>query len=373
MSELHMFSNPVPNILIVDDEASMRNVMAKSVAAVARQVTTASSAQEAIELLKASDYDLIVCDLMMAGCNGMELLSMARKAVWDVAFIMISGMATLDSVIGALRLQASDFLTKPFTVAQLRDSVVRCYGQLQTQREARAYRSLLESSLHERTRDLEDALRAVQSNYGATLEALVAALDSREHETFNHSFRVRAYTSHLAKAVGYPSAFLEQLEQAALLHDIGKIAVRDSILLKPARLTPEEWLEMKLHPETGQKILERVAFLAPAATLVRHHHERYDGTGYPDGLAGEDIPLGARIFAFADTLDAMTSDRPYRKAPGFAAAREEIQRCAGTQFDPDIAQRFLQISDTRWAELREAAEYAPHKRSDLSLADPVIT
>jgi putative nucleotidyltransferase with HDIG domain len=272
---------------------------------------------------------------------------------------MISGSASPDTVIAALRLQASDFLIKPFTVAQLCDSVVRSYGQLLAQREAREYHGMLESSLQRRTRDLENALRMVESNYGATLEALVAALDAREHETFNHSFRVRAYASHLARMVGYPPAFLAQFEQGALLHDIGKIAVSDSILLKPAKLTPEEWVEMKKHPVMGERILNHVPFLAPAAVIVRHHHERYDGGGYPDGLSGEEIPLGARIFAFADTLDAMTSDRPYRVAPGFAAARKEIERCKGGQFDPNITDIFLRVPEQQRRELRQTAEANP--------------
>ena len=267
-----------------------------------------------------------------------DRLATARKALWDVGFILISGAASLDNVIAALRLQASDFLIKPFTVNQLRESVVRSYGQLLAQREARAYHGMLESSLQRRTRDLEEALRTVESNYGTTLEALVAALDAREHEIYNHSFRVRAYTTHLARAVGYPPAFFSQLEHGALLHDIGKIAVSDSILLKPAKLTPE----------------------------------RYDGGGYPDGLAGEQIPLGARIFAFADTLDAMTSDRPYRKAPGFEAARQEIERCKGSQFDPNIADVFLRVPTEQWQHLRHMVEAMPASPVGTLEIDPIL-
>lgn len=366
-----MFSKPVPKILIVDDEASVRDFLARAVTAVARQVTTASDAYEALDLLEGQDYDLIICDMAMAGCTGMELLATARRAFWDVGFIMISGSASPDTVISALRLQASDFLVKPFTVNQLRDSVVCSYGQLLAQREARAYHGMLETSLARRTRDLENALRMVESNYDATLEALVAALDAREHETFNHSFRVRAYASHLARIVGYPPAFFAQLEQGALLHDIGKIAVSDAILLKPGKLTLEEWVEMKKHPVMGENILNHVPFLAPAAVIVRHHHERYDGGGYPDGLAGEQIPLGARIFAFADTLDAMTSDRPYRQAPGFAAAQKEIERCKGSQFDPNIADIFLRVQVEQWLELRRAAEGTPASLFASPVEDPV--
>jgi putative nucleotidyltransferase with HDIG domain len=184
---------------------------------------------------------------------------------------------------------------------------------------------------------------------------LVAALDAREHETFEHSLRVRAYTRYLARQAGYPPALMPSLEQAALLHDIGKIAVSDAILLKPSKLTTEEWVDMRKHPTAGDEILRRVPFLRPASAIVRHHHERFDGTGYPDGLKGAQIPLGARLFAVADTLDAMTSDRLYRRAPGWDAARNEIRLQSGKQFDPQIAELFLKVSPTVWMQVREEA------------------
>jgi HD-GYP domain-containing protein (c-di-GMP phosphodiesterase class II) len=152
---------------------------------------------------------------------------------------------------------------------------------------------------------------------------------------------------------------LPSLEQGALLHDIGKIAVADAILLKPAKLTPEEWVEMRKHPTAGDEMLKRVPFLRPASAIVRHHHERFDGTGYPDGLKGAEIPLGARLFAMADTLDAMTSDRSYRRGPGVEAARTEIQRHSGKQFDPHIVELFLKVPSATWMQLRaETGKYS---------------
>ena len=174
--------------------------------------------------------------------------------------------------------------------------MARAFERLVVARQARAYKGSLETSIQRRTRELEVALSELESNYQMTLEALVAALDSREHETFSHSLRVRAYTRYLARRAGYPPALLPSLEQGALLHDIGKIAVADAILLKPAKLTAEEWVEMRKHPLAGDEILKRVPFLRPASAIVRHHHERFDGTGYPDGLKGAEIPLGARLF-----------------------------------------------------------------------------
>ncbi len=229
------------------------------------------------------------------------------------------------------------------------------YERLVASRNAQAYKGSLENSIQRRTRELELALSELECNYQMTLEALVASLDSREHETYSHSLRVRAYTRYLARRIGYPPALLPALEQGALLHDIGKISVADAILLKPAKLTAEEWTEMRKHPVVGEEILKRVPFLGPASAIVRHHHERFDGSGYPDGLKGAGIPLGARIFTVADTLDAMTSDRSYRKGPGFEAAQSEVAKGSGSQFDPHIAALFLKIPSSTWIKVRDDA------------------
>jgi putative nucleotidyltransferase with HDIG domain len=197
---------------------------------------------------------------------------------------------------------------------------------------------------------------AALSNFEATcleaMEALVTALDARDHETFGHSHRVRAYTRHLAQMAGYPAELLPWLERGAFLHDIGKFAVSDAILRKPAKLTPEEWVEMRKHPEAGHGILRSFPFLRPACDIVRHHHEHFDGTGYPGGLKGAQIPLGARLIALADALDAMTSDRPYRKARGFEAARNEILQMSAKQFDPQLVEVFRQIPIATWMQVR---------------------
>ena len=196
------------------------------------------------------------------------------------------------------------------------------------------------------------ALGNLESTCLEAMEALVTALDARDHETFGHSHRVRAYTRYLAQMAGYPAELLPWLERGAFLHDIGKFAVSDAILRKPAKLTPEEWVEMRKHPEAGHGILRSFPFLRPACDIVRHHHERFDGTGYPGGLKGAQIPLGARLFALADALDAMTSDRPYRKAPGFEAARNEILQMSAKQFDPQFVEVFRQIPLATWMQVR---------------------
>jgi putative nucleotidyltransferase with HDIG domain len=350
-----MINRLLPKVLVVDDDPAVRMFFREALKPVTAHVAEAADAAFALESIESGDFDIIVCDVWMPGASGLDLLSMAQQTRWDVGFILVTGEMQVETVIMALRMQASDFLLKPLMVEEVTLSVTRAFERLVAARQARAYKGSLENSIQRRTHELEVALSELESNYQMTLEALVAALDSREHETYSHSLRVRAYTRHLARRAGFPPALLPSLEQGALLHDIGKIAVADAILLKPAKLTPEEWVEMRKHPTAGDEILKRVPFLRPASAIVRHHHERFDGTGYPDGLKGAEIPLGARLFTVADTLDAMTTDRTYRKAPGSEAARAEILRWSGKQFDPHIVELFLKIPPAIWMQVRDEA------------------
>lgn len=351
----HMLTPLLPKILVVDDDPAVRMFLREALKTIAARVAEADNAAFALESVENGDFDIVVCDVWMPGASGLELLSMAQQTRWDVGFILVTGEIQAETVITALRMQAFDFLLKPLTVEEVTRSVARAFERLVIAREARDYKGSLEISIQRRTHELEVALSELESNYQMTLEALVAALDSREHETFSHSLRVRAYTRYLARRAGFPPALLPSLEQGALLHDIGKISVADAILLKPDKLTAEEWVEMRKHPLVGDEILKRIPFLRPASAVVRHHHERFDGTGYPDGLKGSEIPLGARLFCVADTLDAMTSDRSYRKGPGFEAARKEIVRCSGKQFDPHIVELFLKIPSATLIQVRDEA------------------
>jgi putative nucleotidyltransferase with HDIG domain len=351
-----MFANLKPRILIIDDEPLMRSSLTAALDGVAACVDTADCVEEGLNALHRQKYDIVLADMYLPGASGLELLAMSKSAHWDHALILITGRPELDQVISALRLGVYDFLIKPICVRDLTESIERNFHRLLSRRESHNYRRSLENSLQLRMHALQNALQSLESNYHCTLDSLVAALDAREHETCAHSFRVKAYTLHLARLIGYPPALLPQLEQAALLHDIGKIGISDTILLKNGRLTDTEFTTMREHAALGQQILSRITFLRPAANIVRSHHERFDGSGYPDRLIGDDIPLGARVFAFADTLDAMTSDRCYRSAPGYEAARAEIRRCAGTQFDPRIVAVFDQVKEVTWAQIREQVE-----------------
>lgn len=206
-------------------------------------------------------------------------------------------------------------------------------------------------------RALEAALVERERTYDTTLQALANALDVRDSETGGHSERVLHYMELITREIGIGGDDAAFLRRGALLHDIGKIGVPDHILRKPAALSEAEWATMRKHPEFGARIIADIPFLQDVAKIVRHHHERWDGKGYPDGLAGEDIPLGARIFAVADSFDAMTSDRPYRRGMTVAAACAEIARCRGTQFDPSVADAFLRIQQDR---LANVVVEAPH-------------
>jgi HD-GYP domain-containing protein (c-di-GMP phosphodiesterase class II) len=219
-------------------------------------------------------------------------------------------------------------------------------------RELGRHRVQLEETVAQRTKQLQCALKRVELTYDETLEALGAALDLRDNETAGHSRRVTRYCLEIAKVLGCEKDELKHLERGSYLHDIGKIGIPDAILLKPGRLDPVEREVMDSHVRIGYDIVSRVTFLARPSEIVLTHQERFDGTGYPQGLIGKEIPLGARIFSVADTLDAITSDRPYRRALPFSEARNEIVRCSGVQFDPDVVQAFLSIPEETWKRIR---------------------
>jgi response regulator RpfG family c-di-GMP phosphodiesterase len=250
---------------------------------------------------------------------------------------------------------ADDYLLKPFDVDLVTASLARALQHKQLEREVQDYRRNLERMVAERTQQLQSAMFQLQQSYDATLEALGAAIDLRDGPTGGHSRRVLCYSLKLAEKLGLSSQQYKTLAMGAWLHDIGKLAIPDRILLKPAALTDDEFKTMQHHSQIGYDLVKGIPFLAEAAEVVRAHHERFDGGGYPAGLRGQQIPLCARIFALADTLDAITSDRPYRTAACFRRAREVITAASGTQFDPQIVNAFQSISDDLWEHLRGQA------------------
>jgi response regulator RpfG family c-di-GMP phosphodiesterase len=355
--------HPGEKVLIVDDEDNIRSVLLKHFEEEGSEAIASPSALDALNQMKNQSFSLIISDVMMPGMSGIEFLRLAKKQSPETAFIIITGLMDINTAVNSLRLGAFDFLTKPFELTALRRAVDRALDRRRLLVENRFYREELERQVRDRTFELNEALYDVEESYKITLEALVTALDAREHETRAHSQRVREYTLTLAQNLSLKHDDLIQVGRGALLHDVGKIGVQDSILLKPGKLNEEEWVEMRKHPQIGYNILQSIEFLSPAAEIVLCHQERWDGKGYPNGLAGLDIPLGARIFAVVDTLDAMTSDRPYRKAMSFDVALEEIRACSGTQFDPRVVSAFQSMPIESWIAIHDSVNKL-HKTQD---------
>lgn len=354
-------------ILIVDDELNIRSLLAQELSDDYTECVVTHSPFEALNKIRNEGFSILISDIMMPGMSGMELLRLVRKHDPEMGVIMITGIGDVKTAVDSLRMGAFDFIAKPFDLPTIQRAV---HGASERRRliiENRFYRRELEKNIRERTTELNGALKEIEESYTITLEALVSALDAREHETHAHSQRVREFALAIARHLGFEGDELTHVGRGALLHDVGKIGIPDSILLKPGKLTHEEWVEMKRHPQTGYEILQNIKFLSPAAEIVLCHQERWDGKGYPNSLRERDIPLGARIFAVVDTLDAMTSDRPYREALSFEVAQAEIRRCSGSQFDPQIVDCFFSIPHQVWFDIVDALTQACQRgeRCDL--------
>jgi putative nucleotidyltransferase with HDIG domain len=354
---------PNDRILVVDDEETIREIVSSMLGGAHFQTRQAASGVEALAILESGDeFDLVLSDLMMAEMDGMGLLERAKERYPDMPIVMVTAVHDIQVALQALRHGAYDYVLKPFEREQLLHTVRRALENRRLKRENDAYRTNLESLVAARTQQWRTALSDVKKSYDMTLEALGDALDLKDAETEHHSRRVTAFTIAIAKKMDLPKEEIEVIARGAFLHDIGKMAIPDDILHKPGKLTDEEMAVMKEHCYLGYKIISRIPFLAEAAEIVYAHQERYDGTGYPRGLKGEEIPLGARIFAVADTLDAMRSKRDYRDAQTIQAAREEIERWSGKQFDPKIVKVFLEMPGNIWEDLRKDINENPNER-----------
>ncbi len=343
-------------ILIVDDEAEITEILSDLLSS-EHDCQTANSAEGALERLAKGDFQLVVSDITMPGMSGLEMLPLVKKVSPNTVVVMISGMQTVESAIGALRLGAFDYLMKPFDLRQVEAVVKRALEYYELILAKQRYENHLEELVEQRTGELDRALNSLEEAYRSTLRALTAALETRDSETHGHSERVVTYSLRLGREYGLNSEMMKALEFGSLLHDIGKIGVPDSILRKPAKLTDEEWVRMREHPMHGQQILRGIEFLEGAAKVVAQHHEKWDGTGYPLGLREEDIDVCARIFAVADAFDAMTSDRVYRRGRSYQEAAQELDDWSAKQFDPKVVEAFHRVPQEDWAEL--------HRRSLL--------
>ena len=330
-------------VLIVEDDPQVRGALREVFVADGYQCRLAKNGREGLEAFERERPPLTLTDIKMPVMDGLDFLKRARAVDADAAIIVITGVGDMKTAIESLKCGAYDFITQPDNVEEVLIAAERALERRQLITERREYQVMLERRVAEATRDLAAALAELEDTYRATLEALGSALDTRDVGTHAHSRRVVGYSLSIAHAFGVDETQMRDIEHGVLLHDIGKIGIPDGILLKPGRLGVEEWKIMRTHPELGRRLVERIPFLRGAVPIVYHHHERWDGTGYPSGLKGEMIPLGARIFAVADAFDAMTCDRPYSVAISFEAARVEIERCAGAHFDPAVVQAFLAV------------------------------
>lgn len=370
MTEATASSNAeVPSVVLVDDDASVRDVISVLLQEEGYPSSCFEDADRALEHLEKNEVHLVISDMKMPGHDGLWLLDQIRRRHPDTAVILLTGYGDTESAVECLRRGATDYLLKPPRVTDLIRAIERALSKRRIDVARKRYQQRLERSVREKTAELSIALRSTEAAYQNTLLALVAALDAREHETSDHSQRVVRVTVAIAKRMGVQEPELSEIARGALLHDIGKIGVPDAILLKPGKLTPDEWIEMRRHPQVGFDIIQSIPFLATPAEIVLSHQERWDGGGYPRGLKGEAIHLGARIFAIADTLDAMTSDRPYRKGTSLASAREEIRRCGGTQFDPACVEAFVTLTDDELTELRRQQNFTELARAEAARAE----
>lgn len=350
------------SILIVDADEANRRLLAEYLGFY-YPCLTAKTADEAAALLSTTSFKLVMTDRQIAGGSGLEVCKLVHNLCPEAVVIIISTKTDIQYVIEAMRQGAYDYVVKPFNRPQVLLSVQRALRRQALVAAEHHYDRFVQGALPASSDELQKlneslngTVDALHANYRATVRALAAALEARDVGTSSHADRVVAYCLRLGKEMGLASSDLIALEQGALLHDIGKIGVPDAVLLKPGSLTPYEWTKMIAHVHQGLRIIDGIQFLSGARFVVGQHHEKYDGSGYPCGLRGEQIHINARIFAAADAFDAITSDRPYRAAQSYTHARDAIIADSGTHFDPKVVDVFLRIGETEWAEIRGAAE-----------------
>lgn len=339
--------NAPEHILVVDDDRTMLLIVREMLRKVDEdsEITLAESAEEARTAMEYIRFSLVISDVRMPGESGIELLRWAKTAQPEVPFILMTGRAEPAISHDAVQAGAHYFLSKPFAVSVLKDTVQDALKAGKLQRQNARLRWELASHNSRLRQEVIEAQIQNQQLFFATLTALANAIDARDAYTCAHSTQVSHLSLSLARRMELDWELQNAVEAAAQLHDIGKIAVPEQILLKPARLTDEEFEKIKEHPVHGARILQPLPDCELILPAVRHHHERYDGTGYPDRLAGEEIPLLARVISVCDTWSAMRTNRPYRPTMPFETSLEIIGKERGRQFDPAICDAFIEMAN----------------------------
>jgi len=321
-------------ILIVDDEEGVRRLLKRKLLSQGYRCEEAGSAYQALDELRNKAIGLVILDIKMPGKSGVQLLPEIRASYADTVVIMATAITDTSTAIYCMKQGAYDYITKPFDLDEVVLSVDKALEKRRLELENRDHQQHLEQKIEEQS-------RKIRASFLNAITSLAYALEAKDRYTSGHSQRVAEISVAIAEQLGMPPESVEKIRLAGLIHDIGKIGVRESVLNKLSMLTDEEFQHIKRHPEIGEPILAPIVEDEEVLKIVRHHHERYDGKGYPDGLFGEAIPLGARILAMADSYDAMTSERPYRRAMRAETACAEIEHGKGTQFDPEVADVFL--------------------------------
>lgn len=355
-------------ILVVDDEPFIQEYLCTRLEREGYHCQRCGGVEVALAHLAVAEFDVVISDVNMPGRSGLELLREVRARYPHVIVLMATAVDEVRLAVQAMQAGAFDYLTKPLQFAQVAQSVRNALDRRRRESEIAAHRHQLESLIGEQTRLLDGARQQVAVASKQMLRTLGWMLEQKSRDVAGHSDRVSLYSVELAQALDYAPAALERLEAAAYVHDIGKLMIPDAILYKQGPLTPAETEIMRTHVQRGHELVSGIEVLAPFAMLVLTHQERFDGQGYPQGLAGEAIPMDARVFAVADTLDAMTSDRPYRAALPWQMAADEIRAQSGRQFDPAVVRVFQAIPLSRWMELRQITEgRAPGTRTANAL------
>ena len=315
------------SVLLVDDEPHILTTLGKVLRDCGYEAACSQGGTEALERMKVQDFDILLADVMMPDMSGLELLERVLALKKNTLVIMMSGYGNVPMARQALDGGAADFLCKPFPMLAIPIAIER--------------------NLRRRQIELNRIIAQRNKLLLGSIKALSAAMGTRERHTAQHCERITLVALAIAETLGLTEADLTTLELAAYMHDIGKIGISDAILMKPDKLSDAEWVEMKAHPDMGSEILSNIEELSDLSLIIRHHHERVDGKGYPDGLAGEQIPLLSRILAIADAYDAMISDRPYRPRMSERKAQKQLREGAGSQFDPELVEIFLKHKEVQ--------------------------
>jgi putative nucleotidyltransferase with HDIG domain len=341
-------------VLFVDDEGNILKAVQRLLRNEPWKVLTASRGSEALEILDQTPAQVVVSDQRMPEMSGVDLLQTIRERRPNVVRMMLTGYTEMNVAVEAInRGEIFRLITKPWNDEELKATLRQAFDHFDLKEEIKRLNQVtreqnlklqdmnrnLEQKVRDRTKQLAEKHQELRVAYIQTIRALAEAVDAKDTHTYGHSERVGVYASKMARELGLPKELIERVYIAGLLHDVGKIGVPDAVVTKPDRLTPEEYAEIKKHPEIGARILQPVAFLSDLIDCVRHHHEWYDGSerGYPARLSGDRIPLPSRIILVADTVEAMSSDRPYRKGLPLDTVVQELQKYTGSQFDPSCA------------------------------------